>query len=458
MTAELVLEPSGVLRVRGLITNVGGDVLDVAAVRLLMPLPPRAGEVLDQTGRWAREASPQRLPFAFGSHRRASRRGRSGHDGPLLLVAGTPGFGFRSGEVWGAHVAWSGDREHLAERLPEGAGGHAGVIGGGELLAPARCAWPPVPPTPPLGPPGVVRCGARRAQCAASPDAPRPALAPSHARPLVLNTWEAVYFDHRVDRLLALADAAADVGVERFVLDDGWFLGRRDDHRGLGDWTVDPIVWPHGLHPLVDHVRTLGLQFGLWVEPEMVNLDSDLVRAHPNWVLGPAVVASSTWRNQHVLDVARPDVFAHLLERLGRAGRGVLVGLPQVGPQPRRPDGRARGRSARRARRDVRGVPAHRRAAVEAPRIWRSSPARPGVAASTSASSSAPTASGPQTPTTRWSGSRSSAGPRCSSLRSWSAPTWVPASLTPPVARPSSRCVGSRRCSVTQASSATSRR
>ena len=75
------------------------------------------------------------------------------------------------------------------------------------------------------------------------------------------------------------------MGVERYVLDDGWFLGRRDDTAGLGDWTVDPDVWPRGLHPLVDHVTGLGLQFGLWVEPEMVNPDSDLAREHPEWIL-----------------------------------------------------------------------------------------------------------------------------------------------------------------------------
>ena len=111
---------------------------DVAALRALLPLPPRATEVLDLTGRWCRERSPQRRILGHGTHLRASRRGRTGHDATLLLVAGTPGFTTRRGEVWGAHVAWSGDHEHLVERLPEGAGMHAGVIGGGELLRPGE--------------------------------------------------------------------------------------------------------------------------------------------------------------------------------------------------------------------------------------------------------------------------------------------------------------------------------
>ena len=102
---------------------------------------------------------------------------------------------------------------------------------------------------------------------------------------MTLNTWEAVYFDHDLDTLAALAERAAAVGVERFVLDDGWFRGRRDDTAGLGDWFVDEGVWPAGLGPLIEKVRGLGMEFGLWVEPEMVNLDSELARQHPDWIL-----------------------------------------------------------------------------------------------------------------------------------------------------------------------------
>ena len=103
---------------------------------------------------------------------------------------------------------------------------------------------------------------------------------------MLLNTWEAVLFDHDLDTLLALAEKAAATGIERFVLDDGWFRHRRDDRAGLGDWYVDEEVWPDGLHPLVDRVHDLGMDFGLWFEPEMVNLDSDLARAHPAWLFG----------------------------------------------------------------------------------------------------------------------------------------------------------------------------
>ena len=139
---------------------------------------------------------------------------------------------------------------------------------------------------------------------------------PATARPVLLNTWEAVYFDHDLDRLKALADSAAEVGAERFVLDDGWFRHRRDDTAGLGDWYVDETVWPDGLGPIISHVRELGMEFGLWFEPEMVNPDSDLYRAHPDWALVPSNQDPVEARNQLVLDLCNPEVFDYLLERI----------------------------------------------------------------------------------------------------------------------------------------------
>ncbi|MGL4255297.1 MAG: alpha-galactosidase, partial [Microbacterium sp.] len=124
----------------------------------------------------------------------------------------------------------------------------------------------------------------------------------------------AVYFDHSLARLEPLVERAADVGVERFVLDDGWFLGRTDDRRALGDWTVGPVRWPDGLAPRAARVNAAGMEFGLWVEPEMVSLDSDVARQHPDWLL--TAPDSVTWRWQHVLDLSRPEVEQHLFERI----------------------------------------------------------------------------------------------------------------------------------------------
>jgi alpha-galactosidase len=135
-------------------------------------------------------------------------------------------------------------------------------------------------------------------------------------RPVTLNVWEAVYFDQDFDTLAELATRAAGLGVERFVLDDGWFLGRVDDTAGLGDWTPDPLAWPDGLAPLAEHVRGLGMEFGLWVEPEMINEDSDLARTHPDWILQARAELPPRFRHQQVLDLTNPKAFAHILDVL----------------------------------------------------------------------------------------------------------------------------------------------
>ena len=320
------LDDHGVLRAHASLANRSerSDPVDVAALRLVLPLPARASEVLDLTGRWCRERAPQRSVLREGTHLRVGRRGRTGHDATLLLSAGTHGFGFRSGEVWACHVAWSGDHEHLVERLPEGAGRHSAVLAGGEALAPGEIRLGPGErySTPDVvftyagdGLDGVSRrlhASQRAGRAAGLARAGRPA----GPRPLVLNTWEAVYFDHDLGRLRELADTAAAIGVERFVLDDGWFGGRRNDRAGLGDWVVSAQAWPQGLGALVEHVKGLGMEFGLWFEPEMVNPDSDLVRAHPDWVLGPVAGHPREWRHQQVLDLANPEAAEYLVERI----------------------------------------------------------------------------------------------------------------------------------------------
>ncbi|WP_432482338.1 alpha-galactosidase [Kineococcus esterisolvens] len=311
---ELDLLPSGLLRHRAHLANTGRGAYEVGALALALPVPPVATELLDMAGRWGKERVPQRLPFVVGAHVRENRRGRTGPDAPLVLAAGTAGFGFRTGEVWAQHVAFSGNHRSLAERQHTG----TAVLSGGELLLP-----------------GEVRLAAGEGYSspwvyAAHSEHGLDGIAarfhthlrsrphhPSNPRPVIANTWEAVYFDHDLGRLTDLARAAAEVGAERYVLDDGWFRHRRDDTAGLGDWYVDEDVWPDGLTPLVDVVTGLGMQFGLWVEPEMVNPDSDLARAHPDWILRPREdVLPPAARQQQVLDLGHPDAYAHLLERL----------------------------------------------------------------------------------------------------------------------------------------------
>jgi alpha-galactosidase len=319
LTVRLRLHPSGVLEQSCSVRNLGGGPYLVGQLAASLPLPARAVELLDLTGRWCRERIPQRHPLPHGAWVREGRHGRTGHDATLVLTAGTGGFGFRTGEVWGLHLAWSGDSVHWAERNPDG---HAGV-GAAELLGPAEVALEPGEAY--TAPPVLAVYSGEGLDGLSAAYHQYVRERPSHPRtprPVVLNTWEAVYFDHRLDRLTELAEVAARLGVERFVLDDGWFGGRRDDTAGLGDWYVATDVWPDGLDPLIGHVRALGMEFGLWVEPEMVNPDSDLFRAHPDWVLSGAGRGRlperlpEAWRNQQVLDLANPDCHAFIRDRL----------------------------------------------------------------------------------------------------------------------------------------------
>ena len=313
LVLEIELTAQGLVRTRAALRNEGADDYEVSELMVALPVPRRARELLDLTGSWGSERHPQRGPILVGEHRREGRHGRTGADAPTVLHVGVPGFGFGAGEVWGVHVAWSGNHVHYAERTSGG----VQVIGGGELLLPGEGR---------LGP-GETYAGpwvfavygdgldavARRfhAWLRARP------THPDRRRPVTLNVWEAVYFDHDLGRLTDLAERAASVGIERFVLDDGWFGARRDDTAGLGDWVVSGEAWPDGLGPLVDRVTGLGMQFGLWVEPEMVNLDSDVARAHPAWVMQPGhgrLPVES--RHQQVLNLGIPEAYAHVLDQL----------------------------------------------------------------------------------------------------------------------------------------------
>jgi alpha-galactosidase len=315
LALELTLEltPAGLVRMAAAVANThASEAYTLDGLSLALPVPTSATELLDLTGRWGRERSPQRRPFGIGEWMRAGRRGRTGADATLLLVAGEAGFGFRSGQVWGLHVGWSGNHETYAERLPTA----DSLLGAGELLLPGEVRLAPgesyrTPWVFGSYGDGLDRLSGRFHDFQRA----RPGH-PKTPRPVVMNTWEAVYFDHDVDRLRRLADLGAEVGAERYVLDDGWFRHRRDDHAGLGDWYVDEQLWPDGLHPLVDHVRGLGLQFGLWVEPEMVNPDSDLARAHPEWILATGGRQPPLSRSQQVLDLGQPGAYDYILERL----------------------------------------------------------------------------------------------------------------------------------------------
>jgi alpha-galactosidase len=310
--------PGGLLRVRHTVTNTGSTDYQLDALDVVVPVPDHAVESLDFTGRWARERIPQRRPVTDGLWLRENRRGKTGFDAATVLTAGTPGFGFGHGTVWGVHVAWSGNHRHRLERVPLGNNSPTvTAIGGGELLLPGEVTLVPgasySTPWVYVGAAddGLDGLAARFHDYLRSTPAH-----PRTDRPVTLNVWEAVYFDHSRPVLHALADRAARIGVERFVLDDGWFGGRRHDRAGLGDWIVAPEVWPDGLTPVVEHVHRLGMQFGLWFEPEMVNADSDVHRAHPDWILATGSRHPPEERHQQILDLAQPEAYAHVLDQM----------------------------------------------------------------------------------------------------------------------------------------------
>ena len=312
LTLAVELTAGGLLRSRATVTNTGDDGYQLDDLVIAYPVPSVARELLDLAGRWGKERTPQRSPLGVGQHVREGRKGRTGADAATVLHLGTPGFGFAEGEIWAVHTAWSGNHTHYAERVSTG---HQ-LIGGGELLLPGEL---------PLGPgesytsPWVYGSWGRGLDEVARRFhrylRSRPQH-PSAERPVTLNVWEAVYFDHNLERLLDLAERAAALGVERYVLDDGWFGARRGATAGLGDWVVSPDAWPDGLHPLVDRVRELGMEFGLWFEPEMVNLDSEVARAHPEWVMATGDRLPVPSRNQQVLNLGIPECYAHVRDQM----------------------------------------------------------------------------------------------------------------------------------------------
>lgn len=316
LDVRLSLAEGGLVLMDERITNIDMEHEEPLTVNWLdsvLPIPRRADHLTQFTGRWPLEKQLQTGPMPRGSMTRDCRHGKTSHESPWLFIASDGEPLFDSGEVWACHLAWSGNQTYRLDNLPQ----HEPLLGAGELLGPGEIQLLPGSDyaTPQVcfswSDHGIDGMAARFHRWLRS--------LPNHVRgdrPVTLNTWEAVYFDHDEATLIALADLAAKVGVERFVLDDGWFHLRRDDTKGLGDWIVDPEVWPNGLDALAAHVHGLGMQFGLWFEPEMVNLDSDCAREHPDWILAaPEAVPCRediSYRTQYVLDLANPDAYRHV--------------------------------------------------------------------------------------------------------------------------------------------------
>ena len=306
------LDSFGVLTQGSTVKNLGDSEYSLNEYIHWLPLPKEATQTLDFAGKWSNERNPQRKEIATGTWVRESREGRTGHNFSIADIALTPHTSFQSGNAWAISIAWSGNSHYLVEKLFDG----TQSIGAGELLLPGEVilaagqSYSAPALVSVFSAQGLDGIASSYHQHLRARD-----IHPKRPRPLTLNMWEALYFDHNEEKIKALIDVASEIGIERVVLDDGWFHSRRDDRAGLGDWVIDPKVWPNGLSPIIKHINDKGIEFGLWFEGEMVNPDSDLYRAHPEWILHEADRVPPLWRNQLVLDLGHEDAFNHVLEQ-----------------------------------------------------------------------------------------------------------------------------------------------
>ena len=299
------------------ITNIGSAALWLDRCDApCIPVPMRYNKILGFTGRWANEFQQVSIDRFPGAYVRENRSGRTSHDSFPGVVVHTEDTNESSGSAYGLHLGWSGNHQLRIEEQHTGQA-YAQL---GELFFPGEMSLEPGEKycSPTLY--GTSTAHGFSAISESFHGYVRASLTDKRVRnkvrPVHFNTWEAVYFDLSYDRLCELADVAAEVGAERFVLDDGWFKNRKSDKAGLGDWFVDNTVFEDGLGPLIDHVKAKNMEFGLWVEPEMVNPDSDLYRAHSDWVLNADPAPLILSRNQLVLDLTRTEVQTYLFERL----------------------------------------------------------------------------------------------------------------------------------------------
>ncbi|MGE7136245.1 alpha-galactosidase [Luteibacter sp. NPDC031894] len=269
------------------------------------------------TGTWAGEWHLQTRAVTPGATVLESRRGSTGDENnPWFAIGRGDAWNEEHGDVWFGALAWSGS---WRIQVDEDILGQVRVTGGYNPFDFAYRLTPGQGLDTPVFYAGYTNDGvgaASRLFHRFQRERILPGGDDAALRPVLYNSWEATEFKVDEAGQERLAEKAAALGVERFVVDDGWFGARDNDHAGLGDWVVNRRKFPNGLKPLIDKVHGLGMSFGLWVEPEMVNPDSDLYRAHPDWVLNFPGRQRSEGRNQLVLNLAREDVKAHVLEVL----------------------------------------------------------------------------------------------------------------------------------------------
>lgn len=311
----------GVLKARSRLRNHNKAPFSLSHLAALaLPLAPEWCTLTQFHGSWSNEGHEDSRPIGPGKIERLVRLGRPGFDGgPNLIIsqAGIDAAETAQITTLGAHLAYSGNHRLFVERTENGATQLqlAEYLAPGEIVLETGQSYES--PLALIAISDRGREGIRqRFHDLGRASAPKRQSAPK----VQINSWEACYFDITAQRIMTLARSAAALGVERLILDDGWFLGRRDDRTSLGDWIEDPALYPEGLAQLASDIAALGsakpMGFGLWVEPEMVSPQSLLARDHPHWILRQPGRDQPTGRHQWVLNLSRRDVRDYLFWRL----------------------------------------------------------------------------------------------------------------------------------------------
>jgi alpha-galactosidase len=301
------------------VTNAGDEPITIERIwSAHWHLPPsHRYRMTHVTGRWFDEMHLRREPLVHGTTVLESRRLTSSHHHNPWFAIDRGTADEDGGEVWFGVLAWSGNWKLSADvndfgstRINLGVNDWDSawrLDGGTSFVAPSSYA-------------GYTDEGfggaSRRLH-----DLVRDTILPHGPQPphkVLYNSWEATFFAVDEASQIELAQHAAEMGVELFVMDDGWFHGRNDDTAGLGDWWPDEKKFPNGLESLIEQVNGLGMEFGLWIEPEMVNPNSELYRAHPDWVIHFPTRERTTGRNQLILNLARTDVQEYIIEHIDR--------------------------------------------------------------------------------------------------------------------------------------------
>lgn len=316
LTTELLLDEHDVIKTRQTLTNTAEGIYQVNRLANTLPLPERATELMTYYGRWVHEFQTQRQPLNHGGYQQENRRGRTSHEHYPALVAGSANFDELSGNVWGFHFAWSGNHRLRVDVKADGRRYMQAEV----IYFPGEIALNKQESlTTPWLYASYNDSGLNGMSHHFHDHVRKTILTPAFTnkpRPIHLNTWEGIYFTHDPDYIMSMATHSAKMGVERFIIDDGWFKGRNDDTAALGDWFLCKDKYPNGLQPIVEHVNKLGMEFGLWFEPEMINKNSDLYREHPDWLLAVDGYEQPTGRHQYVIDLQNQDAFDYLYERL----------------------------------------------------------------------------------------------------------------------------------------------